>query len=428
MTPENALTLLGHLDLVSSESGIAGWAWYPQQPGRRVELEILFGDTLAAVVTADLHRPDVADAGYGDGFCGFSLAMPYAMAAQPREVLVTVRDRQSKKILPQPLLFRQPAVGDALQKIAELEHDIRLLRATVAELERRGAADANAARDLFKTVGAFFNGLATSGVEAAASRSRTLGGAVADVTSGLAPFAFPLCPAPELSVMVEAGGTAASMHAALRELRGALGSAKAEILLLDPGTCEDAPLLPMVVQNLRYARLPAQSAALRCNDAMRLASGKAVLYLAAGALPNASIEPLAAKFEARPNTAAIALKLLGPDGESAGAELRFGEFLPRRTGLQNRAPVDAVAPQAFAIRRAAWERLGGLDEGFAAIGPALAEFCLRAKDAGNSVIYEPEFCATQAPDYAATLPDLAAEAEDAQRLREIIGSYRQAAE
>jgi hypothetical protein len=60
----------GALDLVSCEK-IAGWAWDPHQPDRRLDVEISEGQTLLATITADRPRPDLRQAGKGDGRHGF---------------------------------------------------------------------------------------------------------------------------------------------------------------------------------------------------------------------------------------------------------------------------------------------------------------------------------------------------------------------
>ena len=430
--------VVGHLDMVSGTDGVIGWAWYPDRPGERVEVELLVDGMPAGTTLAIKFRPDLANVGFGDGNYGFYMPLPYDVLAQPRDVIITARDKQSGQILSKPWVFRQKAVEDALSRINELENDVRLLRGTIAALERRGGQDDRGAAELFKTVGDFFAELAAaSAAGAPPGQLRTLKSAVADVTTGLAPFAFPICATPDITIFVEAAGPAASIHDSLRAVQESIGAARAEVFLLDEGLSEDAPLLPLVVQNMRYARLTGISAVARRNDAMRLASGKIVIFLTSGMKPVAPFAPVLAAFESRASLAAAAARVIGPDGSliNAGIELQNGAAMPRGLGRQAQAqafarsgPVDAVAPQIFTVRRAIWEQLNGLDEGFSGIGAALVEFCLRAKAAGKKMTYDPGFSAEFSGLADTAAGDFESQSADAARLREVIGSFKEAAE
>jgi hypothetical protein len=426
--PANAeapLEVTGHLDMVSEKTGIVGWARYPERPDERVEVEVLLDGEPVGTVLANRPRPDLAEVGFGDGTYGFSMPLPYQALTQSRDVIVVVRDRRSGEILPDPWAFRQKAVADALVKIEALESDLRLLSSTIAELERRAGQDERAASELFKTVGRFFMELGNGG---AAARTQILAAPVEDAAPALPPLVFPDVAAPEISIFVQAAGDAAAIHDVLHAVAETLGNAKAEVFLLDHGDCADAPLLPAMVGNLHYARLPGISATARCNDAMRLAGGKIAMFLGGGVHPIAGWPQALAMFDARPNLAALAARLSGPGSTrgSGGITLHQGDMMARVQGLEAPAPVDAVAPAAFAVRRATWDLLGGLDEGFTGAGPALAEFCLRAKAAGHRVGYEPGFAAILTIE--ADAANITREAQDALRLREIAASFRQAAE
>jgi hypothetical protein len=422
---EAPLEVTGHLDIVSEKGGIAGWARYPDRPDARVEIEILVDGESIGSVTANRPRPDLAEVGFGDGTYGFFMPLPYQALTQSRDVIVVARDQRSGEIIPKPWAFRQKAVADALVKIEALESDLRLLSSTIAELERRAGQDERAASELFKTVGRFFMELGNGG---AAARTQILAAPVEDAAPTLPPLAFPEAATPDISIFVQAAGDAAAIHDVLHAVAETLGNAKAEVFLLDHGDCADAPLLPAMVGNLHYARLPGISATARCNDAMRLAGGRIVMFLGGGVHPIAGWPQALAMFDARPNLAALAARLSGPGSTrgSGGITLHQGDMLARVQGLEAPAPVDAVAPAAFAVRRATWDLLGGLDEGFTGAGPALAEFCLRAKAAGHRVGYEPGFAAILTIE--ADAADITREAQDALRLREIAASFRQAAE
>lgn len=87
-TPEGVLDAVG--------PAVTGWAWLPADPGWRLRVEILFGDSSGSVMrvdaVADRHRPDLEAAGKGDGRCGFTVPVPAAFAGREHAVDVRLPD------------------------------------------------------------------------------------------------------------------------------------------------------------------------------------------------------------------------------------------------------------------------------------------------------------------------------------------------
>lgn len=73
----------GYIDAVNGHK-VSGWAWCRSAPLFAVEVEIRIGDRVAAVVRADLLRPDLAKAGLGDGRHGFSVVLDDPVADDAR--------------------------------------------------------------------------------------------------------------------------------------------------------------------------------------------------------------------------------------------------------------------------------------------------------------------------------------------------------
>ncbi len=69
------LGFLGCLD-AASPNHVEGWAVDLSAPGRRVRLDVIVGAETVVTVTADQPRPDIADQGYGETECGFSVILP----------------------------------------------------------------------------------------------------------------------------------------------------------------------------------------------------------------------------------------------------------------------------------------------------------------------------------------------------------------
>jgi glycosyltransferase involved in cell wall biosynthesis len=59
-----------------NEDGIVGWIIDTNNPHEPLEIEIIIDEEVVATTTADVFRPDLLDAGFGDGGHGFNVAMP----------------------------------------------------------------------------------------------------------------------------------------------------------------------------------------------------------------------------------------------------------------------------------------------------------------------------------------------------------------
>jgi hypothetical protein len=409
--------VFGCLDLVTEDGLALGWAWYPARPALRLEIELLVDGQAAGTTLAGLFREDVARAGIGDGFYGFAWPLPYDVLALPRDVVISARDKVTGHTLAEPRVYRQKIVVDALRKLAVLESDVRLLRGTIAALEVQRGQEERASAALFRTVGDFFAALADAGP---AAPPRLLNSAMTDMFANFPPLGFAACAAAEVSVFIEARGSVAAVFAILQAVAAGLGDRAAEIFLLDGGAGEAAALLPLRVRHLGYARLEGRPAVAMRNDAMRLASGGIVIFLAAGVRPEGVFVPACMAGFGAAEVAALAGRVSGPDGAlvEAGVLFRDGAAV---ACVEDR-PAGAVAgvgAEIFAVRKNFWTELGGFDEGFVTLGAALAEFCLRAQAAGGTVVYAPQFAAVA--DGQAGASSNADYAGDAARLAEVIG-------
>jgi len=77
--------LRGYVD-ATTPFAVLGWAADLSAPDEPVLLDILAGDVLLGRVLANIHRPDVAAAGYGAGNHGFEFALPPGVSGE-----ITVR-------------------------------------------------------------------------------------------------------------------------------------------------------------------------------------------------------------------------------------------------------------------------------------------------------------------------------------------------
>src|SRR5262245_8793143 len=76
MTPyENQMSLRAHIE-VCDETRISGWAVSVDDPQAKLRLAVLHRGTRIGECVADRFRPDLKEAGIGDGACAFEFVLP----------------------------------------------------------------------------------------------------------------------------------------------------------------------------------------------------------------------------------------------------------------------------------------------------------------------------------------------------------------
>jgi hypothetical protein len=391
---------VGMLEGVSDDGWVKGWAWYPDEPGRRVEIEILADGAAVGEAIAATQRSDLASAGIGDGNCSFSFGLPADVLRRPRGTLVSIREKRTGSTIAEPRLFERREIEDALAKLADLESDARLLESTVTLAAGRAAADNRATAELFKTVGDFFLQLADVTAAGKPPGSlRTLGAAVGHVTGRFAPIELDGSAAPKLTICVEATGSLDDIYGTLRSIAALGPSIGIEVVLFHTGACDEAALLPLVARNLRYVHAEDGMTAIALrNRVAELARAPIIVFLAGCADPcKGWLRAIASAFGSGDTVNVLGAKVLRADGvlENAGITLenRCASAIgagadPSAAEFSKPRRIDAVDGTAFAVRRDAWLRHRGLDESLKSVDAALIDFCVRS---AGAIAYEPQF-------------------------------------
>ncbi len=78
--------LLGNID-EATWTTIEGWVWDPEAPEERIRLELVEGETQLAMAVASDDRPDLVQAGVGDGRHGFSIELKPGLLAEGGHIL-----------------------------------------------------------------------------------------------------------------------------------------------------------------------------------------------------------------------------------------------------------------------------------------------------------------------------------------------------
>lgn len=82
---------LGYVDTLDDDLILYGWACDRAAPATRLDIEILVNDVVQDRLTANLLRPDVQEAGLGDGQYGFAWPLPLAKLSFPGPLILTAR-------------------------------------------------------------------------------------------------------------------------------------------------------------------------------------------------------------------------------------------------------------------------------------------------------------------------------------------------
>jgi GT2 family glycosyltransferase len=174
-----------------------------------------------------------------------------------------------------------------------------------------------------------------------------------------------------------------------------------ELIVVDNGSSEPLALGPARLirpeRNLGFAE--------GVNRGAAEARGEILLMLNPDAVPEPdALDRLLEGFEAHPEAAGLAPRLVGTDGRSqAGWQLRrlpspwhlvlqaFPFVGSPKTGPEPPAgsPVEQPAAAALALRRSAFEAVGGLDSGFHPAWFEDVDLAARLKEAGHVLLYWP---------------------------------------
>jgi GT2 family glycosyltransferase/glycosyltransferase involved in cell wall biosynthesis len=145
-------------------------------------------------------------------------------------------------------------------------------------------------------------------------------------------------------------------------------------------------------ENLGFARA--------CNQGARAARGEHLLFLNNDTIPRPGwLEPLLRELDGDPRVAIAGARLLYPDGKVQHAGIAFSRpdgvpyHVYRGASRQHpatlrRRELRAVTGACLLVRRSAFEAAGGFDEGYRN-GFEDVDLCLRVREAGGRVIYQP---------------------------------------
>ena len=100
--PEAPFLVEGRVEFTAPDM-IQGWAWAPDEPRRRLQVEIVAGGRLVAQITADKPLDELKTEGVGDGRYGFRVDLSRLLRRGPHDLIVRVAG------------FHEPLLGGVLR-------------------------------------------------------------------------------------------------------------------------------------------------------------------------------------------------------------------------------------------------------------------------------------------------------------------------
>jgi hypothetical protein len=391
-----------HLERVQEEGLVNGWCWDPDEPGRRVHLVVLVDGQVVGRTTADLFRDDLKTGGVGDGAHAFRFLLPWEVIADKSSAQVTLGDAETGLLLAASAIFRRHNVRPVEERLRDLERQMRLLTARLDDANRRASHDAAVVSGVLATIGAFFTRLSETALQAVPTALvPSLADLVDSARARLPPLSLTSVAHPQATFVITAAGTIDDVHACLTAIHAAELDADADIVLVDDGTLADAALLPALVANMRYWRLPPGQSLLEARNALaRLAEIQWLVILSPTVRPTrAWWAAVMATFARHPDCAVLGTKLVRPDGTIGASGLKLDEYDRLRDFAQGELaahpPSDrlqaviGVSDSAMVVRARSFLALGGFDASFTDAGAAAIAFCLRCWEDGQRVLYQP---------------------------------------
>jgi len=215
--------------------------------------------------------------------------------------------------------------------------------------------------------------------------------------------AFPVEPAPDVSIIVPVYGHYADSLRCLHSMMRHSGDAvRYEVIVADDKPAgRIAPLLRERVPGLRIIENPSNLGFVRsCNNAAGSALGRYIVFLNNDTAVRPDwLAPLVRLADADPLVGLVGAKLLNTDGtvqEAGGAVLRNGWGLPYGAGRDPAAPelnfvrdVDVAVGACILVRREAFEKVGGFDDRYAPAFYEEFDLAFALRDRGWRVVYQP---------------------------------------
>lgn len=403
--PGNRIWLQSNIES-ADRSGIKGWIWNPEQPDQRIELEMWVDDTLLTTVVADQYRPDIEQAGFGDGRYGFSIAfsetlLPYArhvlhlrpagtMTDLPKFPLVLTRHQGGFDPTVRFVLGNIEAAAERAETVEELAPMVGDLVAFLdAALSRYFAiAEKNAADPV--------DLLAASEL---APQFRTL---VEAIERNYPPLSVDGEREPVVSIVIPVFNKFDLTYGCIKSIVARGAQVPFEIIVVDDASRDETMLAGLAFgRGIRLIRNRANAGFISsCNRGFEAARGEYVVFVNNDTeVKPRWLDELYETLQREPDVGVVGSKLVFPDGtlqECGGIVWRLGDGWNWGRGQPADDPrfcymrdTDYVSGAALMIKASLFAELGKFDELYAPGYYEDTDLCFRARQRGYRVVVQP---------------------------------------
>jgi GT2 family glycosyltransferase/glycosyltransferase involved in cell wall biosynthesis len=399
----------GHLD-AASWSELSGWAWFPNDPTRRVILEIVHNGELICCIAANSFRTDLADVGMGDGHCGFRFALPKNAFVEPL-VRFNVREASTGLDLrgsPFHLVNDAPEVNGIKAQVDSFvkswadsasEHDALSLGTFFLQQFDRVATRYQALNQAHVRITKHW----TQVFQEAGGFSEAMLGLLAIMRAnyGDDTLVLPTSDTPDVSIIIPVHGKFQYTHQCLTSIALNPPTRAFEVILVDDVSEDETLLAPVLLGGIRILRNDANQGFVgSVNAGAAAARGRWLLLLNndTEVMPG-WLDELCDTFERDSSVGIAGSKLIFPNGrlqEVGGIIWRQGNGSnwgrdgdpddPQYCYLRD---TDYVSGAALMIERVVWSEVGGLSSDFAPAYYEDTDLCFKVRATGRRVVVQP---------------------------------------
>lgn len=397
----------------ASARRIAGWAFDPQSPDRHVRLSLYNGPQHVVSFLASTMRPDLREAGFGNGEHGFSLLIPPHIAERGILDLRLVDEDTGEELAAVSVTAadeRFAALRDAL--LGNLPH---FLSSVADPEERLRWAQLYLPVLMSATVRTWLEMRAL--LEGMAAARAALGGpplpenlafdrVVEGVLGRFPVLALPRAEEPEVSIVIPVHNKFDYTYNCIRSLLETRCDLSFEAIIVDDQSSDETLLAPMLLPGATVLRNERNLGFVHsCNRGAAAARGRFLFFLNNDTkLHDFTLDALVDAFRLHERVGIAGSKLLFGDGrlqEAGGIIWRMGDGWNYGRGEDPADPrfnylrdVDYVSGAALMIPRALFQELGGFDPELAPGYYEDTDLAFRVRAAGYRTVYQPRSVVT----------------------------------
>jgi GT2 family glycosyltransferase/glycosyltransferase involved in cell wall biosynthesis len=389
-------------------TGVKGWIWDPQEPEKRITLEFLDGDTALATVVASEYRPDLEEAGIGDGRHGFSIAFGETLLPYARHVLHLRSAGSAVEVPTFPIVLTREQVGLDPSVMQFILSNVKAETARARKPEDLSPLIADLVQILDQTVS---YSLALAGNDSTLDSIDLLGPTelepqVKTLIGSIQKY-YPIISIsserhPLISIVIPVYNKFNLTYNCVKSIVANGAEIPFEIIIVDDCSRDETIFAEFAFgRGIRLVRNATNSGFIRtCNRGFESARGEYVVFLNNDTEVKARwLDELYETMQRDPKIGVVGSKLLYPDGtlqECGGIVWRLGDGWNWGRGQPAGDPrfcymrdADYVSGAALMIKASLFAELGKFDEHYLPAYYEDTDLCFRARQLGYRVAIQP---------------------------------------